>query len=347
MNDEERILVEEELKDEETARKANGALFFFSTSVLAAVIIIGSAYTINNKKNTTTTKTINTITADANIGDSKSSNEEISEEDIVEKIVKEVKQSKTAPSKEIDYTNVKFFYEEILNNRSKYNNFAESFQSEEDVKNFINFFYKFDELYSVVDTTTSINSQKEFDEIVSDYYKSCASHNVDANLSSLFKEGSMNQVKLAEAEKLANNLKNGKGKDYSISNLYYAWFEINLYDDRTSIPMNMKNSPLIDLLREQYEQYRYVGNMLDARKNQKNDTLPAAKVEAFNAFEYPEDVKVTENNNSFSCPDGVDNFVSKSEEFSETKHNKHIGDATFFKIVDENFETVLSQGRTK
>ena len=144
------------------------------------------------------------------------------------------------------------------------------------------------------------------------------------------------------------NLKNGSGNDYTIANQYYTWLGKNLCDRRTAITQNMKNAPLIDLLREQYEAYRLKGNMLEARKYQKNDSLDIDPIEIYYAYQFPSDADVTSMNNSFSCPDwGIDNVVSKYEETTETKLVERIDNREIYNTVTESFETVLNKGKTR
>ena len=253
--------------------------------------------------------------------------------------------NETVPIHTIDYSNANTFYNHIIENRSKYGTFAESFQTIDDVNNFINFTCKFNEMFINADTSSTINSQETYDKIIQDYYKSCVSHDVKGQLNLLFNNDNIAMNKMSEAEELTYNLKNGKGKDYTIANNYYTWILVNFIDERTMIDKNQKNAPLIDALREQFEQYRYSGNMLNARKYQKNDSLPVATKHVYYADEAPSGVQITEIQNSFTCPDwGVDNVFSKYEENTEKKLViKYNGDGTFQEI-DDAFKNVLNNG---
>ena len=351
------IMVVNEEKDESIAEKAIKALVPTATA-LALIIIIGTTWYVvrdNKPKEVTTrisgidpskeyTSTIAyTSNTDEEIVEEAATAQESSDEETLdnEEYTYEYK------NEDVDYSNVTSFYNDIIENRNKYGNFAESFQSEEDIINLINFIYKFDGLYDYSNLQTTITSQQQFDEIISDYYKSCVKNNVDAELSILFKRDSLIRMKLEEAEDLANNLRNGNGKDYTISNNYYKWLAVNLIDERTKISYTTKNAPLIDLIREQYDEYRNVGNMLNARKYQKNDSLDIPKMDLYYDYTYPEDVTVTEVQNSFSCPDwGIDNIISKGEEIEETKLITKKDGTPFFAQVEMSFDEVL-HGKVK
>ena len=342
-------------EDEKTAKVGTGSIIFLLASTLAAVIIISTCIGLNSKDKNTTQKFTNKTTVSSEVkNNNKETNnkkEETTKKD--ETITFEDENDGENIEREhrdytIDYSNVETFYNHIADNRSKYGSFAESFQSEQDVKNFINFLYKFDELYDNVDTTTPINSQEMYDNIIQDYYKSCVSHDVKGELNLLFSNNKLAQQKVAEAELLTYDLKNGKGKDYTIANNYYTWILVNFIDGRTMVDRTTNNAPFIDALREQFEQYRYSGNMLNARKYQKNDSLPVESTHLYYADEAPKDVEVTEVQNSLTCPDwGVDNVFSKYEEDTETKLLiKRDGQDTFQR-VDEEFNIVLNKGKVK
>ena len=361
IEDVEYVEVIDQKEDNETAEKGNRAIIFLlSCGLLATVILAGTAYYIskNNKDYINELDNSISITTEANnytdnnnqdieeptipnVEDNTNTVEETSEETTVEDI-------DNNEEREIDYSNVSTFYNHISENRAKYGSFADSFQSEEDVKNFINFLYKFNELYDYTDTTTPINSQEMYDKIIQDYYSSCVKHDVKGELNLLYSNNKLAQTKIAEAETLAYDLKNGKGKDYTIANNYYTWFLVNLIDDRTKVNRTTDNAPFIDALREQFEQYRYSGNMLNARKYQKNDSLPVESVYIYYADEAPEGVEITEIQNSLTCPDwGVDNIISKYEEDEEKKlYIKRDGVGTFH-TVDEQFEMVLNKGKVR
>ena len=375
--DDDLIKVNEVEDGKDEADKGNVKLIIIPAAVMATIIIIGSTLikTKINDKNITSSAIENTIeqsfeNQNNNYNDriiATNNNENYNQEQVIPgpalapvetskndiqyeqeetNTIVETEDKSDIAGPEIDYSNVSSFYAEIAANRQKYGKFAESFQSEEDVINLINFFCKFDSRYKYSNTDTTITSQEQFDEIIRDYYKSCVAKNVPANLSSIFKKDSIYEVKLKESETFANDLKNGKGKDYTIANKYYTWFLVNLCDDRTALAQTHKNAPLIDALREQYEEYRNVGNMLAARKYQKNDSLPVENIDIYYRYVYPEGVKEVQN--SFSCPDwGVDNVVSKTEEKTETKLVKHLDDSTLFQIVDEAFDDVLESSRTR
>jgi len=353
------IKVIDQKEDVETAKKGNGAIIFLLTCALAATIILCSTIvnisrknnndekTINNKTNVTTEQK-NTINIKDNTDNTTQEKVKKEEPTVVQEDVEEVVEENNIGDKEIDYSNVPTFYNHITENRAKYGSFAESFQTEDDVKNFINFLYKFDELYDNVDTPTTINSQEEYDKIIQDYYGSCVKHDIKGELNLLYSNNKLAQNKIAEAESLAYDLKNGKGKDYTIANRYYTWFLVNLIDDRTKVDATTNNAPAIDGLREQFEQYRYSGNMLNARKYQKNDSLPVDSIHLYYADEAPEGVEITEIQNSLTCPDwGVDNVISKYEEDTEKKlYIKRDGVGTFH-TIDEQFEMVLNKGKVR
>ncbi len=350
MKNEDFDLVVGSQEDEEYARNVRKSVIGITASTLAIIILLGT-YVYNNREEvleeptrieqeaTTYDDSLAYVEENApeNVADevSEAASEEVSEV---------VNEDFSFGNKDIDYSNVEAFYNQIVEYRSKYGTFAESFQSTSDVMNLVNFYYLFDETYEV---ETPINSQAQFDEIIRDYYKSCASHGVDANLNILFKQDSVIQRKIKESEDLANNLKNGSGKDYTISNEYYTWFGVNLVDKRTAIMETIKYAPLIDGLREQYEQYRYVGNMLNARKYQKNDSLPIEKTDIYYGYKFEDGVNVTEIHNSFSCPDGIDNFVSKPENKEETKWIISEDGSVPFERVDYNFEYILNKRRVR
>lgn len=354
-------VVEVEDADENTKYNAKSVLFLLTAGLLATVIIVATlahdnkfndklvryAYddeivyndpsyneqednTINNSVTTNNTTTSNT--------DTKDSNTQTGENNITKETIKH----------EIDYSNVETFYNHIIANRNKYGKFAESFKSEEDVKNYINFLYKFDEMYDDIDTTTTIDSQEKYDSIVQDYYKSCVSHDIKGELNLLYSNNKLAQQKIAEAEALAYDLKNGKGKDYTIANRYYTWFLVNLIDGRTMVDRTTNNAPFIDALREQFEQYRYSGNMLNARKYQKNDSLPVDSVHLYYADEASENTEVIEIQNSLTCPDwGVDNVISKYEEDEETRLLIKRDNQRTFQTVDDEFKIVLNKGKVR
>ena len=340
-------------ENKEVAKKGNAAIIFLLTSTLAATIIIVSCLGAKSKRNIDDSLNVNKINNTTNISsDINNSNEDTMNEiaDQSENIEDEVTEDNNSNfgEKEIDYSNVSTFYNHISENRARFGNFAESFQSEEDVKNFIDFLYKFDALYDYTDTTSTINSQDYYDKIIQDYYSSCVKHDVKGQLNLLFNNNKLAKEKVAEAEELAYDLKNGKGTDYTIANKYYTWFLVNLIDDRTKVDYTSNNAPFIDGLREQFEQYRYSGNMLEARKYQKNDSLPVKSIDIYYADEAPEGVEITEIENSLTCPDwGVDNIISKYEEDEEVKlYIKKDGQGSFYR-VDEQFEMILNKGKVK
>lgn len=355
-NDNQYVKVTNVEEDERTAKSGAGAIAFLTCALLATFIICATVAHNNNNfninKNNTNIETLadnnksnssNEVKKDSAItfeDESKDTKEEVTEEENVQEIEEK--------DYTIDYSNVASFYNHITENRAKYGKFAESFQTEEDIKNFINFLYKFDTLYDNVDTATTITSQEMYDQIIQDYYKSCVSHDVKGELNLLYSNNELAQKKVAEAETLAYDLKNGKGNDYTIANNYYTWFLVNLIDERTMVDRTTNNAPFIDALREQFEQYRYSGNMLNARKYQKNDSLDVDSINIYYADEAPEDVEVVEIQNSLTCPDwGVDNVISKYEEDEEVRlYIKKDGQGSFDKI-DEKFNLVLNKGKVR
>ena len=331
-------------EDEKLAKKGSKIIAGIGITTLAiAIIFVISAYSISEKNNKSNNKDKDPI------------KEYSITSDIVDTIDKSEKKVKT---KEVDfnqteiinnvtYTNINKFYRHIVENRYIYGDFAEVFQSEDDVRNFVNFIYLFNDLNNK-DISSSINSKEEFDEIVSEYYKSCIKNDIKGELNILFENQPVYKNKLAESEELAYDLKNGKGDDYTIANKYYTWFGENLCDDRTAIDSIPTNAPLIEALRWQYEEYRNSGNMLDARKYQKNDSLPISSYEIYYAEPNPEDVEVIEIQNSFSCPDwGIDNVVSPTEEDTETKLViKENGERLFLR-VEETFNSITSKQKLR
>ena len=300
------------MEDSEYDEKKRKAKMGITTSALAVIILLGAyAYSshvnklINsetvsngNVDNTDLTVGIVETEEDNNIVEETTNDENIIEDNNSSEIIEDVVTDSTSNSdyyfnyKDIDYSNVDSFINEITEYRNKYGSFAESFQTREDVINFVNFFYLFDETRNA---ESSISSQAQFDEILSDYYKSCVIHDIKPNIGSLF------------------------SSDSTISNQYYMCLEDNLVNTETAIPEIMKYSPLIDALREMYQQYREVGNMNAARRNQKNDYYKVEQRDVYYDHNYGEGVEVTMENHSFSCPDGIDNYVSKTENVEEKK----------------------------
>ena len=325
--------------DKEVANEGLKAIAIVGIGALAAAIILGSAglYIYLDKNNISKTtksnveKTYDITTDIVNEPKSPAATEEEETFDI----------NQTEVDNNVSYTNINKFYRYIVESRLTYGEFAESFQSEDDVKNFVNFIHKFDELNYDVDST--IESKDEFDKIVADYYNSCLKHDIKGSLNILFEEYPTYKKMLEESENLAYDLKNGKGKDYTIANRYYTWMCQKLCDDRTSIDSTRKNAPLIEILRWQYEEYRNSGNMLNARKYQKNDSLPIDSVNIYYAEPNPEGIEVKETQNAYTCPDwGVDNVVSPTEEDTEVKLVIKQNGERLFKRVEENFDSVLN-----
>ena len=180
------------------------------------------------------------------------------------------KQETIYNEKATDYETVaQGFYNQIESNRKTYGSFAEEFTSVDDVKEFIIFVNQFKN----PNMKSKINSLETYEAMLQSYYNSCAVNNVEPILSELFEGYSFAQGKLAEAESIAATLKDGKGTDYTIPNKYYDWMGRNFYMSGI-IDMSMKeNAPLAIACRNQYSAYRQVGNMLNARKNQKTYDL--------------------------------------------------------------------------
>lgn len=343
-------------EDEETADHLRAGLIFLGCSALAASIILGSlAYVNYHKENQTNTKSTyeDDVNKNIDVNDniSKETNEETNEETTTQTTTEDVENNEEVYEpevKEVNYNNVGTFYNHIIDNRNKYGKFAESFQTEEDVKNFINFVYQFNDFYSECDLNTTITTKDQFDSIIADYYSSCANHGIEGQLSTIFENISDYKTNLSESEKLAADLKNGVGNDFTIANNYYTWFGKKLCDDRTAIDSTRANAPLIEILRWQYEQYRYAGNMLNARRYQKNDSLPINSYSIYYAEVAPEGVEVIETENSFSCPDwGIDNVVSPTEEDTEKKLViKETADSLFYR-VQESFNDITQNNKTR
>ena len=339
-------------ENQKTADKGNSAIIFFTTCALAALIIIGVTKLDKNKNIDINKNTNNDITTEQSINNTDTNKDEVKTEDKEDLVITTEKENKEVVinevEKEVDYTNVESFYDHIIENRNIYGSFAESFQTEEDIKNFINFVYQFNDFYSKCDLTTTIESKEQFDNIVADYYSSCANKGITGQLSTLFESIPDYKNNLAESENLAADLKNGTGKDYTIANNYYTWFGKKLCDDRTAIDSTRANAPLIEILRWQYEQYRYAGNMLNARRYQKNDSLPIESYTIYYAEPAPEGVEVIETQNAFSCPDwGIDNVVSPTEEDTETKLViKETADSLFYR-VQESFKDITQKHKVR
>lgn len=245
---------------------------------------------------------------------------------------------------ELDYSNVDTFFNQIVEYRNKYGEFAESFQSKEDVINFVNFLNMFDETKKGIES--SIDSQAMFDEIITDYYKSCVAHDVEPNLSCLIPDGTYMRSVMEEGEKLSYNLKNFNGsKDYASANDLYNYIVKNFLNTKTAIPQSNKYVPCIDWAREQYEQYRNTANMINARKYQKNHTLEADGIDLYYGYNGQDIIdnggtyEIKEN--GLYCPDAVDNLFSKSENIEETKWISSYDGTVPFQKVNEGFEDIL------
>ncbi len=346
-NDENVHAVIDSTINEETARKARKRIIAISTTTLAVVIMLGAIVYYDYLKKAiaeddfvyeSNQDSITTIAV--NDEEVQKTNVEVSEDSNTV----DTNSNYNFGGKEVDYSNVESFFNKIVENRNKFGSFAESFQSEEDVRNLVNFFFLFDETY-VVETT--INSQAMFDEIISDYYKSCVAHDIQPELNTLFKADSLIAKKFKESEALVYNLKNGKGNDYTISNQYYMWLEDNLVNKETAIPEIMKYSPLIDAQREMYQQYKEVGNMNAARRNQKNDYYKVEQRDVYYDHNYGDGVQVNMENHSFSCPDGIDNYVSKTENVEEKKWILSEDGSVPFENVNYYFNYVLNNGKVR
>ena len=245
---------------------------------------------------------------------------------------------------ELDYSNVDTFFNQIVEYRNKYGEFAESFQSKEDVINFVNFLNMFDETKKGVES--SIDSKEMFDEIITDYYKSCVAHDIEPNLSCLIPEGTYMRSVMEEGEKLSYNLKNFNGsKDYESANKLYTYIIDKYLDGRTAVPQSNKYVPYFEWAREQYEQYRNTGNMINARKYQKNHTLNVDGIDLYYGYNGQD---IIDNGGTYEikqnglyCPDAVDNLFSKSENIEETKWISSYDGTVPFQKVNEGFEDIL------
>ena len=209
------------------------------------------------------------------------------------------------------------FYNSILRYRNTYgNNFAEEITSKNDVVELLYFINQFKD----TNIKSTITSKETFESLVDSYYSSCAIYGIEPNMSILFNNYEYGQKKLSEAEKLAANLKNGQGTDYTIPNEYYRWYANNLLygDDKVLIEDSLKeNAPLIAILIEQFKNYRQVGNMLLARQNQKTFDLGVGA------------------DGQFVCPDSVDDTII-NQRFSEGGHV--VGDGNPFQSAYEYIE---------
>ena len=145
-------------------------------------------------------------------------------------------------------------------------------------------------------------------------------------MSILFSNYQYGQSKLSEAEKLAANLKNGKNNDYTISNEYYKWYITNLSNISGDINLSLKeNAPLVDILIEQFKNYRMVGNMLAARQNQKTFDLGIGS------------------DGQFVCPDSVDDYIINQ---TPIEGGHVVGDVAPFQTVYD-YINAECQGRSR
>ena len=319
----------------EVAEEQRKVIIGMKCTIAAIIIIIGTYLGNSCSNKVVDTKSNNINHEDSNIENQSEAKVASSIEEDVENVVNTNEIIEISfDDKEIDYSTVDTFMNQITEYRNKYGEFAESFKSPEDVKEFIKFVYSFNSLYSV---DSKISSQEEFDNIVSDYYNSCVKYGEDANLSLLFPEQNYIQKKLKESEALANDLKNGKGTDYEISKKYYTWMGLALMYGPTEITSMNENNVYIEILIRQYFAYRNVGNMLSTRKNLKNDSLSIPGIEVYYGYKPKNESEIIEINNSFSCPDGIDNFITETE---------HEG-ANNFQTVDNSFEYVTKKLRTR
>lgn len=248
--------VTNEEKNEKIATKAKDILGSKPLIAICAVIIAGNlAYPSISKL----------VTAKE---DNKANPKPVSEETMVEATptpTPEITPEPTAYAYTINYSNAESFYNEILNNRNTYGqDFASSFQSIDDVKSFITFVTKFDELYSYDENQTNINSLEQFQEIIANYYSSCVKYNVTPNLSSILNNYPYGAQKVSETEQIAKTLINGSGNDFTIVNNYFKWYSDNLCNGQISTT-SIKNAPIVVILNEEYKQYRNQGNMASAR----------------------------------------------------------------------------------
>ena len=334
-NNKKEVLEQEEEAEEVAERGRIAIKIGFTTTTLALVILLGTfAYTSYVDKKYSEEYSQDLIAS--------SDDEVTNEEDVTTSTEETYNVTPTRIDREIDYSNVDSFYNEILAHRNKYGKFAEHFQTKSDVIDFVNFFYLFDERYEV---ESSITSQAQFFEIVQDYFKSCLEHDIKPSLSTLFDSRSLTGKKFAEYEPLLFDLKNGKGSDYTIPNNLYMWLEDNMVYRETAIMEVTENAPLIYSIRIGYDVYRNVGNMIAARSNQKNDYYKIEQRDVPYGYTYGDDVEVI--NHSFCCPDAVDNVVSITENVEETKWIQSYDGSLPFDKTNEAFDYILNNRRAR
>ena len=215
------------------------------------------------------------------------------------------------------------FYNSILRYRNTYGDaFANAITSKNDVIEIIYFINEFKD----PNIKSTINSKEVFESLINSYYNSCAIYGVEPNMSILFSNYQYGQSKLSEAEKLAANLKNGKNNDYTISNEYYKWYITNLSNISGDINLSLKeNAPLVDILIEQFKNYRMVGNMLAARQNQKTFDLGIGS------------------DGQFVCPDSVDDYIINQ---TPIEGGHVVGDVAPFQTVYD-YINAECQGRSR
>ena len=221
----------------------------------------------------------------------------------------------------IDYSAVDDSYEDvaeelynhILENKNKYgNDFAYQFGSKEDVLQLIYFVNQFKD----PNARSMITDIEVFENLVNSYYQSCARYGVTPELSKVFASYQYAEDVLGEAEKLAANLKNGNGKDYTIANDYYRYYYYTLCAPERVNPSVKENAPLVVMLIDQFKNYRMTGNMLEAREYQKTYDLGVGI------------------DGQAMCPDAVDDMII----YQTPSQGGHVYGDNPFTQVYENIE---------
>lgn len=206
------------------------------------------------------------------------------------------------------------FYEHLNTQKNRWGlDFTSKLNSIEDVENLILFIEKFNQFNKSENNNTNITSLSEYQEIISNYYSSCAKYNVKPQLNLILVNDPYAQKLVEKSEILAQDLINGQGQDFSIANKYYEFFGEQLCGNKIKFDIK-QNAPIIVLLDEQYKQYRNQGNMKQARIK-----------------ELPKDLNI-DIYDQFSCPDTIDNLLLGEIDYSN--NNRNIFD-NVYNIIEE------------
>ena len=174
---------------------------------------------------------------------------------------------------QINYTGANTFYNDINNLRNTNKLlFTNVFQTEEDVKDYVNFICYFDSNYDVTKPTT-INSLNDFLAITDNYYEECAQYNIKPELNTLLNNNTYMQNKVQSIENLANNLQATSGNDYTIANEYYSELANDLCTTSGINTSNIVNCPGCEIIISVCKNYNHIGNAYQARQNEKTVNL--------------------------------------------------------------------------